>query len=134
MKNILKLEEAAALVAVLFAFAQLDYAWWVFAALFFLPDLSMLGYLKNPRTGAVVYNLFHHKGIALVACISGFCLQIPEITLTGLVLFGHASFDRMLGYGLKFPDSFANTHLGNLKGRKDGSRNAPSADVAGIMA
>jgi len=35
--------------------------------------------------------------------------------LTGSILIGHLFFDRLLGYGLKFPDSFKNTHLGTLK-------------------
>ena len=29
-------------------------------------------------------------------------------------LFGHSSFDRVMGYGLKHEDSFQNTHLGGI--------------------
>jgi hypothetical protein len=29
-------------------------------------------------------------------------------------LFGHSSFDRVLGYGLKHEDAFQNTHLGRI--------------------
>jgi hypothetical protein len=134
MKMTLKLEEAAALAASIFAFAQLDYAWWVYPALFFLPDLGMLGYLKNPRLGAVIYNLFHHKGIALLAWLCGFYLHIPELTLTGIILFGHASFDRLLGYGLKYADSFHNTHLGKLKEEKEGLRKSAPSGFAGVRA
>ena len=34
--------------------------------------------------------------------------------LGGLILFGHSSMDRILGYGLKYPDSFEHTHLGMI--------------------
>ena len=30
------------------------------------------------------------------------------------ILFGHSSFDRVLGYGLKHEDAFQNTHLGRI--------------------
>ena len=29
-------------------------------------------------------------------------------------LYGHSSFDRVLGYGLKHEDAFQNTHLGRI--------------------
>ena len=32
--------------------------------------------------------------------------------LLGIILFGHASMDRVFGYGLKFGDNFHHTHLG----------------------
>jgi len=36
-----------------------------------------------------------------------------DILITGgLLLVAHSSFDRMLGYGLKFPDDFKHTSLG----------------------
>jgi hypothetical protein len=115
MKTTLKIEEAAMFLAGICAFAQLPYAWWVFPALLLVPDAGMLGYLANAKTGALTYNLFHHKGIALVIALLGWYWGVAPITLTGIILFAHASFDRMLGYGLKYPDSFHHTHLGYLK-------------------
>ncbi len=35
-----------------------------------------------------------------------------ELIVTGLILYGHASLDRIFGYGLKFGNSFQHTHLG----------------------
>ncbi|MBI2283378.1 MAG: DUF4260 family protein [Bacteroidetes bacterium] len=32
--------------------------------------------------------------------------------LTGPLLYAHSSFDRVMGYGLKYRDSFNNKHLG----------------------
>ncbi|HSN60302.1 MAG TPA: DUF4260 family protein, partial [Ferruginibacter sp.] len=55
-----------------------------------------------------------HKGIAIFLASAGYYLQNDILTATGILLFSHASFDRIMGYGLKYPDSFKNTHLGSL--------------------
>jgi hypothetical protein len=114
MKTLLKSEEAVQFLATIGLFAQLDYAWWVFPALLLLPDLSMVGYLVSPRVGAFTYNLGHHKGLALGLGVLGLELGNPALELTGLILFAHATFDRIWGYGLKYPDAFKHTHLGTL--------------------
>ena len=36
------------------------------------------------------------------------------LQLAGIILFGHASFDRVLGYGLKYSDSLNKAHLGKI--------------------
>jgi hypothetical protein len=112
MNNLIKLEELAQFLLAIILFSQLDFAWWVFPACLLLPDLSMVGYLSNPKTGALIYNIFHHKFLAIAVFIVGFLLNIPVVTLTGIILFGHSAMDRFLGYGLKFNDNFKNTHLG----------------------
>lgn len=114
MKNQIKLEEAAMFALSIYLFNQLDYAWWWFLALILTPDLGMLGYLINPKIGAISYNVFHHKGIAVIIMIAGWYFVFPWFILTGIILFGHASMDRFFGYGLKYPDSFKHTHLGQL--------------------
>jgi len=75
----------------------------------------MMGYLINPKVGAITYNLFHHKALALAIYVFGVYLSNQMLTLSGVILFGHASMDRIFGYGLKYYDSFHNTHLGKLK-------------------
>lgn len=114
MKNLLKLEEFLLFCLSLFLFSQLDYAWWLFALFFFAPDLSMIGYLANPRLGAWTYNLIHHKGVAISLYVLGYLLSTPWLMFAGTILLGHSSFDRVLGYGLKYEDSFQNTHLGRI--------------------
>ena len=98
----------------IYLFNQLDFAWWWYLALILTPDIGMLGYLINTRVGATTYNLFHHKGVAVILLVLGWYLQFEALSLTGIILFGHASLDRIMGYGLKYPDSFKNTHLGQL--------------------
>ena len=85
---------------------------WLWILLFFSPDLSMIGYLVNARTGALIYNLFHHRALAIILLAIGFLMQMDVLIASGLLLFAHSSFDRMLGYGLKFPDDFKHTSLG----------------------
>ena len=112
MKNILKLEELAMLSLALYLFTLTEFSWWIFALFFFAPDLGMLGYLVNTKTGAVTYNILHHKGIAIALYLTGIFLSVPILMFTGIIMFAHSSFDRILGYGLKYSDNFKNTHLG----------------------
>jgi hypothetical protein len=116
MKLLLKLEEAAITILAIFYLTQLQIHLpiWLWVLLFFAPDISMLGYLVNTTLGAWSYNLFHHKGIAIVVIGIGWYLQLTNITATGVLLFAHASFDRIWDYGLKHQDGFKHTHLGKL--------------------
>lgn len=112
MKNTLRFEEAMQFVLAIYLFNQLPFNGWIYAALFLAPDISMLGYVFGNRIGAYSYNAFHHKGIAILVYLVGFYTNSDIVMLAGLLLFGHSAFDRILGYGLKFPDNFKNTHLG----------------------
>jgi hypothetical protein len=114
MKNILRLEELAMFGLSVYLFNLLDFAWWVYPVLLLVPDLGMVGYLLNPRAGAFSYNLAHHKGLALLVYLLGIGAASPVLQLAGIILFGHASMDRIFGYGLKYPDSFQHTHLGYI--------------------
>ncbi len=114
MKNLLKLEELAMFLLSIYVFSFLDYAWWIYLILILTPDIGMLGYLFNANLGASLYNLFHHKGIALIIGFLGFWWGIAELQLAGIILFGHSSMDRIFGYGLKYNEGFKFTHLGNL--------------------
>ena len=98
----------------IYLFAGLDYAWWWYLVLLLAPDLGTLGYLAGPRVGAISYNLAHHKGVAVLLFVVGGSVQIPALQLAGLVILGHSSLDRVLGFGLKFSDSFQHTHLGMI--------------------
>lgn len=112
MNRLLKLEELGQFLLSIILFSELDYAWWVFPACIFLPDLSMLGYLTNPKIGAWIYNFFHHKLLGIAVLFMGYSLEISAISLVGIMLFGHSAMDRIFGYGLKFNDDFKHTHLG----------------------
>jgi len=114
MKNLLKLEEFFMLGLAIFLFSKLDYGWGWYALLFLTPDLSMIGYLATPRVGAWTYNLIHHKGLSVTLYVLGNLLAVPWLMFAGTILFGHSSFDRVMGYGLKHEDAFQNMHLGMI--------------------
>ena len=112
MKYLLRFEEAVQLMATVYLNYQLPLPGWWYWAFFLTPDLSMIGYLINSRVGAALYNIVHHKGLAVVCWLLGMYLQQVELQFAGLVLYGHSSFDRLCGYGLKYVDDFKHTHLG----------------------
>lgn len=119
MKTLIKLEELMLLVLGIFMFGLLGYQWWWFLALILTPDIGMLGYLFGKKLGAITYNLFHHKGLAIILYFVGMYFSSPIIQLAGIILFSHASLDRVFGYGLKYNKGFKYTHLGEI-GNKNG--------------
>ena len=112
MKNLLKIEELMMLVLSVLAYQSMNWAWYWYWVWFLVPDVGMLGYLINARIGAITYNLTHHKGLAIGIGLLGFSLSNPYLLFAGILLFGHAAFDRVAGYGLKYFESFNHTHLG----------------------
>jgi hypothetical protein len=113
MKNVLKLEELGLLA--LFTLVYFHFypgSWGLYLGLFFAPDISFVLYLISARAGAVAYNFLHHKGVLSVVVLAGLFLQDDMIIKIGLIFLAHSSFDRVLGYGLKFLNSFSHTHLG----------------------
>lgn len=99
----------------IFAFNQLDFAWWWFLILILTPDIGMVGYLINTKIGALSYNIFHHKGVAILIYFTGIYLANEMLQLAGIILVTHAALDRIFGYGLKYSSSFNDSHLGPLK-------------------
>jgi hypothetical protein len=115
---ILRLEGLALFTLATTGFALIGLSWWLYAALFLVPDVSFAAYWAGSRAGAVVYNALHATiGPALLA---GAGLIGESTILLGLAAIwaSHIGFDRMLGYGLKYVTGFGDTHLGPI-GRRD---------------
>lgn len=109
--TVLRLEGAAVLVASLLAYHAIDGPWLWFALLFLAPDLSMVGYLRGARPGARLYNLVHtYVGPALVGVVWFFTAE-PWTLRVAAIWSAHIGLDRMLGFGLKDPTGFKDTHL-----------------------
>lgn len=88
------------------------HGWGMFILLFLAPDLSALGYLKGARTGAVMYNLAHtYAGPAVLGVAAVLWLGTLWFAVA-LIWCAHIGFDRAVGYGLKLPTAFQDTHLG----------------------
>ena len=110
-RPLLHLEGAAVLVASLFAYHWSHGSWLLFAALFLTPDLSMIGYIANVRIGAITYNAVHTYLGPVALAGYGFGSNRPAIYSLALIWIAHIAFDRMLGFGLKYPTRFRDTHL-----------------------
>lgn len=114
MKSVISLENLGLFILSVYLFSLLDFSWWWFPALLLLPDLSMIGYGFGNKFGAVLYNLFHHQGIAVLVYLSGIYFENEFIQLGGIILFAHSVMDRIFGYGLKYFSGFKDTHLGKI--------------------
>jgi len=111
----LRVEGAGVLAGALAAYAMTGNSWLVFAGLLLLPDLSMAGYLLGNRVGAASYNLVHmYVWPALLFALWAAGAAAPWTLTAALVWTAHIAMDRALGYGLKTPHSFHDTHLGHL--------------------
>ena len=110
----IKIEEAALTAVSIYFLSRynLGLPVWIWMLLFFSPDISALGYLVNPRIGAWCYNLFHNRAIATALFAAGLLMHNDIMVAAGILLFAHSSFDRMMGYGLKYADDFKHTNLG----------------------
>ena len=72
----------------------------------------MLGYLAGSRLGSYTYNAVHTPvapailaGALLLRHASSHAFLFP------CIWFAHIGLDRLLGYGLKYPSAFKDTHL-----------------------
>lgn len=115
-KLILHIEGAVALAAAVIAYRMLGGSWGMFALLFLAPDLGMAAYLAGPRWGARGYNLLHTYAAPGLLALAGRLAGLPALYPLAAIWAAHIGFDRMLGYGLKYPEAFGATHLG-AKGR-----------------
>jgi hypothetical protein len=111
---LLRLEGLAVGVVSALFYARTGTSWWLFAALWLLPDLSMLGYLSGPKLGARIYNAIHSYVTPGTLAASAILLKGPELLPYAFVWINHIGVDRLMGYGLKYPQGFVWTHLGRL--------------------
>ena len=108
---LLHLEGAAIFGLSLYFYGSGHYRWWLFAVLLLFPDLFMLGYLLNAKWGSAVYNLVHTLTGPLILLIGALVFAKRFCIPYGLIWLAHIGMDRALGYGLKYPTFFKDTHL-----------------------
>ena len=114
VRILLRAEGLALLAAMTTLYAVWDGSWWIYAALFFVPDLSFIAYLAGPRIGAIGYNVAHAYIIPTLLMVAGLALPMPLLLSIAMIWLAHIGFDRMLGYGLKYSAGFGVTHLGRI--------------------
>jgi hypothetical protein len=108
---LLDLEGASIFVLAVFLYRADHFSWGRFALLFLAPDLFMLGYRIDAKWGAAFYNLVHTYAGPVALLLISLVLPAPQLTPFGLIWLAHLGFDRMLGFGLKYPTFFKDTHL-----------------------
>lgn len=111
-RTLLRLEGLVLFLVAVFAYSLLEASWLLFLGFFLVPDLSILGYLAGPKTGSLVYNAAHTYAAPVALGFVLLWLDIANPAVYSVTWVAHIGFDRMLGYGLKYPTSFRETHLG----------------------
>jgi len=114
VKILLRLEGLTLFAAMLVLYATWGGSWWIFAVLFFAPDLSFAAYLIDRKTGALVYNAVHSYMAPVALMTVGFAFDEPLILSIAMIWLAHIGIDRALGYGLKYQAGFGFTHLGRI--------------------
>lgn len=94
-------------------------AWWCAGLIFFAPDLSFFGYIFGPKIGSFFYNSVHIYAFGVILLAIGIIASIPILVGCGSLWLAHSGFDRMLGYGLKLPEDFSQTHLGVIGKKRE---------------
>jgi hypothetical protein len=113
VRYILRIEGLAVAAVAAVLYARTGASWWLFAALWLVPDLSILGYLVSPCRGARVYNAFHTYTVPIVLGLLAVATHANGLLPYALIWVNHIGVDRLLGYGLKFSQGFGWTHLGS---------------------
>lgn len=114
-KIVLRIEGMVLFAASIALFAAQGQQWWLYPALLLVPDIFMLGYLRNSKLGSIIYNLGHSYPATAGLTGIGFATGSNFMIALGAIWFGHIGWDRMFGYGLKYATSFKHTHLGDLE-------------------
>jgi hypothetical protein len=108
---LLRAEGVAAAIAAVVLYFHEGYPWWLFVALILAPDLSMLGYVAGSTVGAAAYDAAHTYAIPVALAAIGVIAGAEVAVQVGLIWLAHIGVDRAIGYGLKYPTGFKDTHL-----------------------
>lgn len=109
--HIIRIENGFAFAISLYIYIQLDFPIWMFFVFLLAPDLTAIGYVFNKKIGSFVYNFGHNLILPLALTSSYFYFSKDYLLVISIIWLAHIFMDRLLGYGLKYTDSFNKTHL-----------------------
>lgn len=112
--RLLRLEGLALFIGALVVYFELDFGWVLLVVLFLAPDLSFTGYLAGPRVGSWIYNAAHTTVGPIALAVVGVLGDTDWCVQLALIWLAHIGLDRLLGYGLKYPTAFKDTHLSRV--------------------
>jgi hypothetical protein len=110
-RGLLHAEGVAVGAAAVALYFHAGYPWWLLVVLALAPDLSMLGFLAGPSVGTAAYNTMHTYVLPVVLGAAGAIAGADVAVELALIWLIHIGVDRALGYGLKYPSGFKDTHL-----------------------
>ena len=111
---LLRAEGAAVALAAALVAWQLGPAWWLVVLVLVAPDLAIAGYALGPKAGARIYNAAHLYVWPLALGAIAWLAGRPVVGEVAALWALHIGLDRALGYGLKLPSDFKDTHLGRI--------------------
>lgn len=114
LRTLLRLEGLTLFAGMTLLYAVWGGSWWVYAVVFFVPDLSFAAYLAGPKVGTIIYNAAHSYMAPMALMTTGFATNSPLTLSIAMIWLAHIGFDRTLGYGLKYSAGFGFTHLGRI--------------------
>jgi hypothetical protein len=111
---IIRLEGATVLLLSLYFYQHIHANWLLFLLLILAPDLAILFYRFGQVAGPRAYNIAHNYVLAAALLYCGVAMKQQLALETGLILAAHIGADRALGFGLKYPKNFTETHIQKL--------------------
>lgn len=111
INQIVRIENGFALAISFYIYIQLDFPIWLFFVLLLVPDITMIGYAINNKIGAKVYNFGHSFILPLLLALGYLSFSKDYLLIISIIWLSHIFMDRLLGFGLKYQDSFNKTHI-----------------------
>jgi uncharacterized membrane protein YdbT with pleckstrin-like domain len=108
---LVRAEGAVAALAAVTLYFYADFPWWLLVVLALAPDISLVGFAAGQRVGTAIYNAAHTYVVPVALGAIGVVAEMDLAIQVALVWLTHIGVDRTIGYGLKYPSGFKDTHL-----------------------
>ncbi|MGM0592576.1 MAG: DUF4260 domain-containing protein [Halobacteriota archaeon] len=110
-RRLLQIEGLVVFVGATVAFFWVGGSVLLFVLSLLVPDLSMVGYLRDEHVGSALYNFGHLYLVPAVVGVVGVWQGSTPLLLGACVWTAHIGMDRAIGFGLKYPTAFGDTHF-----------------------
>ncbi|EHQ77254.1 hypothetical protein SEVCU057_0977, partial [Staphylococcus epidermidis VCU057] len=97
MRSVIKLENTFIFIITIAVYVKLEFSIWLFLLLLLVPDIFMLGYVINRKTGSYVYNIGHTYITPIIIALLYLYIDERLLLQISLIWLAHISIDRTLG-------------------------------------
>jgi hypothetical protein len=108
---LLRVEGVAVAGVAVALYFHAGYPWWLLVVLVLAPDLSAIGFAAGASVGTAAYNTLHTYSLPVILGAVGVIGHTHVAGELALIWLVHIGVDRAIGYGLKYPTGFKDTHL-----------------------